>query len=126
MEKTTQLASLYHQVGKHRTNIEQGTSCVMTVDIRRGGESNMTLAYSLYRRGEKTRPLAGIERWEAVESVLDIVPDQVLGNFLTLNIKLIAHNYNLSLLFAPLTRVGRFLLSHLRTLHAGAKSQRRS
>lgn len=69
-----------------RSYIEQGTLCVMTVDIRRRGEFNMTLAYSLYRRGKKTRPLTGIERWEVVESVVDIVPDQVLDNFLNLNV----------------------------------------
>lgn len=58
----------------------------MTVDIGRRGESNITLAYSLYRRGKKTKPLADIERWEVVESVLDIVLDQVLSNFLNLTV----------------------------------------
>ena len=38
-----------------RSYIERGTLCVMTADVRRCGEyGGLTVAYSLYRRGEKT------------------------------------------------------------------------
>jgi len=50
-----------------RSYIERGTLCVMTVNIQRGFD--FTVAYTLYRRGEKTSELVdGVARYEVVES----------------------------------------------------------
>lgn len=53
--------------------IERGTLCVMTVDIRRGDNVDIAFAYSIYRRGEKKRVLAGVPQYEVVVSVSDVV-----------------------------------------------------
>ncbi|KAI4178538.1 MAG: hypothetical protein LQ346_007410 [Caloplaca aetnensis] len=66
-EKSDHLRRLAHSY------IERGTLCVMTIDIRRGNDTDIFLAYSLYRRGEQDRVSAGVPHYEVVESVTDVV-----------------------------------------------------
>ncbi|KAL8763586.1 MAG: hypothetical protein Q9184_000659 [Pyrenodesmia sp. 2 TL-2023] len=53
--------------------IKRGTLCVMTIDIRRGDKVDFVYAYSVYRRGEKKRVLAGLPQYEVVVSVSNVV-----------------------------------------------------
>ncbi|KAL8762869.1 MAG: hypothetical protein Q9184_001214 [Pyrenodesmia sp. 2 TL-2023] len=70
-----------------RSYIERGTLCVMTVDIRRRGECRIFLAYSLYHRGEVKGMLAGTTRYEVIESIRDVVPEDEPGGSLMLRLQ---------------------------------------
>ncbi|KAL8653747.1 MAG: hypothetical protein Q9210_001918 [Variospora velana] len=61
-----------------RSYIERGTMCVMTANIHRSGEyGDLSIAYSLYHRGEEVIPTAeGVTRYSVKESVTDFVPNR--------------------------------------------------